>query len=622
MAEAIPTADPALLAAQAKAGQAGVDAYNAAISTLQSQKQSAVQTAMQEAALRGGPAGAPAGAAQSQAGIINAPYDQRIASLTQNLGGYQADQSARTQRMDAYNNAVLAARSYIPQVTEQTVAPIRAQADYNVRNTEMQGQQNVAGINADTELTMAKMAAAFQAAQIQAAKAKAAAAAKAKTLNVGELSGLMTQRAGSMLSDSGAKIGQILSANEADIAKQVQSKAASSTAKSTADAARNQSYWDLMGAAYSGKGILEDKQKLSAQIKAAAGTATTSAATGSPDSDLAQARAAMAQQAAVNAQQFNPMAPPVSSVTGQVASNAPSFEQLLAKFMPASRYKAAQSQVSQLANRAGDLSKVRDAAGGQYFNEVIGSLGAANKQYSAIDPTTQRRVLMTPQQAEGLDPFTREMVMGGTQTAGINGPEDFQRLVMGSPQDDINAIAADPTAVTNQGVGSPYSSEVVRNAMVEVATQLQKQGYNIQPEDVANALPNEIPSIYNLLAKQNAQPSSEDAFKSASQLATKAQAAATKNDTVTGKGNEAAAAEGLMNQYGSKPPTNLGSAVQVLTRLNDNKDTVDQGKQALADIVKNWDQSKAMTPAAVTAKLRAAGVASNIIPLVLYVSGF
>jgi hypothetical protein len=175
MADAIPIADPALLAAQAKAGQAGVDAYHSAIASLQQQRQGAVQTAMQEAALRG----SPAGAMQSQQSIMSAPYDSRIASLTENQGAYEASIAARDRRMADYNAAVQGARSYIPEQVRLAVAPINAQADYQVRQTQIRGEQTVAGINAETELMLAKMAAALQAAQIAAAKKAAADAAKA-----------------------------------------------------------------------------------------------------------------------------------------------------------------------------------------------------------------------------------------------------------------------------------------------------------------------------------------------------------------------------------------------------------------------------------------------------------
>jgi hypothetical protein len=217
VADAIPVSDPGLLAAQAKAGQAGVDAYNAAISTLQAQKQQAVQTALQEAALRG----SPQGAAESQSGIISTPYDQRIASLTQGLGAYQASQAASDTRMGNYNMGVQAARSYIPQQVEMTVAPIRAEADFRVRQTEMEGLQRVSGINADTELTVARMRANLQAAQIAAAKkaaedaaSEAKARAKEMKLNQGELGGLLDPMVADRLTSSAGQVQDMLAANE------------------------------------------------------------------------------------------------------------------------------------------------------------------------------------------------------------------------------------------------------------------------------------------------------------------------------------------------------------------------------------------------------------------------
>src|SRR5262249_6433446 len=110
MADAIPAADPALLAAQAKAGQAGVDAYKAAQNELTNQRQNALQQAMQEAALRG----APAGAMQSIGSTITAPYDQGISSMTQRSADYQAEMGRRDRTLADYNAAVQSARSLIP----------------------------------------------------------------------------------------------------------------------------------------------------------------------------------------------------------------------------------------------------------------------------------------------------------------------------------------------------------------------------------------------------------------------------------------------------------------------------------------------------------------------------
>lgn len=170
----IPTADAALLAAQAEAGQAGVKAYEAAKAELERQRTAAVQQAMQEAALRG----SPGQAVQSIAGQISDPYSQRIASLTQNQGQFAADMAARQGRMLDYGQAVQGARGLIGAQTEQAVAPIRAQTEFRIRQLQQAGESRVGEIEANTRLTAAQMASRAQAAQIaaerQAAKEAAA----------------------------------------------------------------------------------------------------------------------------------------------------------------------------------------------------------------------------------------------------------------------------------------------------------------------------------------------------------------------------------------------------------------------------------------------------------------
>src|SRR5262245_21370462 len=122
----IPTSDAALLAAQAKAGQAGVDAYEAARAEMERQRTASVQTAMQEAALRGAPAGAVTGTAAA------APYEQRIASLTQGQGAYQAELASRERRLADYNAAVLSRRGLLSRAGQPGSGPVPAAAALQV----------------------------------------------------------------------------------------------------------------------------------------------------------------------------------------------------------------------------------------------------------------------------------------------------------------------------------------------------------------------------------------------------------------------------------------------------------------------------------------------------------
>jgi hypothetical protein len=149
----IPTTDPALLAAQAKAGQAGVDAYNAAISTLQQQRQAAVSSAMTSAAARGL---AEPGAGQD----VGRMYDSRISQLQAGMGQFQADTAARGQRLSDYNAAVNSARNLIPGQVNIATAPIKAQGEFDVWKIGAEGRSKVDQINAQKELVAAQMEAA------------------------------------------------------------------------------------------------------------------------------------------------------------------------------------------------------------------------------------------------------------------------------------------------------------------------------------------------------------------------------------------------------------------------------------------------------------------------------
>jgi hypothetical protein len=153
----IPTTDPALLAAQAKAGQAGVDAYNAAINTLQSQRATAVNSAMTATAARGI-------AEPGAGGDVGRMYDSRISQLQSGLGQFQANTAARGQRLADYNAAVGSARSLIPGQVSMITAPIKAQGEYDVWKIGAQGRQDVDKINAQQKLIEAQIAAAQAAA--------------------------------------------------------------------------------------------------------------------------------------------------------------------------------------------------------------------------------------------------------------------------------------------------------------------------------------------------------------------------------------------------------------------------------------------------------------------------
>jgi len=620
MADAIPVADPGLLAAQSKAGQAGVDAYNAAISTLQQQKQNAVQTALQEAAMRG----APTGAAQSQAGIINAPYDTRIASLTQNLGGYQAAQEARSSRMADYNAAVMAAREYIPEQVRLATAPINAQADYAVRRSQIEGEQNVAGINAETELTLARMAAALQAAKTRDAKAAAAKKAAEQKLNQGELTALMSQRGAEALTGRADQIRQILSANEAATKKAAQDTAASN--KASQDKATNQNYWDLMAASYTGKAVQEEQRKTPTTLNAIRSAAVNADRVPLP-MQVSAGNVAQAQNTADIIGYDRYSGRPIYGATGQnPAGMVPGGPNPVAGagLAAMSMWNSINQNASRLRGITAGQQSVRDLASGvvqrqketgaNLLGSVMGSIRDSNAKYSAIDSQTGRRAYMTPDQVEGLDPMTREMLMGATQIQGINGLQDFEDLVVGAPSE------------RNRGIANPYSSTVVRDAMLEVAKSLQDQGYAIDEAQIRNALPGKIPSLYNLLAGQSDQLSSEDAYQAAEAAAADAAKAAATDEKATTKADEAEASAGLRGKYGRTPPKELGPAADVLQTIVDNQPQLESIRQAIRGIVNSWDtQRGGIGPGQIRTQLMQSDMDPALLPLIdtaLYMEGF
>lgn len=154
MSANIPSADTALLHAQAKAGPAGVEAYEQAKKELAAQQAAASAAAMNEAARRGTPDAA-LGVASSG---LNDMYARRLASMTEAgaLAGSQA--SSREARMADYSGAVGQARGLIADQVAQTVAPINAETDYRIKALGREGQNAVDRIEAQMRLDAARAA--------------------------------------------------------------------------------------------------------------------------------------------------------------------------------------------------------------------------------------------------------------------------------------------------------------------------------------------------------------------------------------------------------------------------------------------------------------------------------
>lgn len=160
---AIPQSDAALLAAQAKAGQAGLDAYEAAKAEMSANRSNAISGALSAAQSRG----VPNAAMQSTLAGAEQVYNNRQASLTGAEAAYKDAMASRSQRAQDYQGAIQGARSLISDQVAQSVAPIRAQSEFQINQLRQSGENRVSEINANQALDMSRMAAESAARQQQ-----------------------------------------------------------------------------------------------------------------------------------------------------------------------------------------------------------------------------------------------------------------------------------------------------------------------------------------------------------------------------------------------------------------------------------------------------------------------
>ena len=207
---AIPSSDKALLEAQAQAGPAGVQAYEAAKAELKNQQATTLAEAARAAQARGGPAGA----MESELATASQIYDSRQQSMTQAAAGAQAAYDRRNEREGAYSAAVQDARGLIEAQAKAAADPIRLRGEANVNQIRQQGQSAVdqlrAQMDVDTARFNADMRAAEAAARLEderwrremeqrerlaaaqrAASARAASGPTTKSLSEGELQSLL-----------------------------------------------------------------------------------------------------------------------------------------------------------------------------------------------------------------------------------------------------------------------------------------------------------------------------------------------------------------------------------------------------------------------------------------------
>lgn len=476
MADPIPAADAALLAAQAKAGQAGVDAYKAAQTSLQQQRQGAVETAMREAALRG----APTGAMESQLSTMTAPYDQRIASLGQAGAAYGADMAARDRRMADYNAAVNAARSYIPQQTEQIVAPIRARGEYEVRQQQIAGDRSVAEIQANLRLTEAKMAAAAQAARIAEAKQAAKDAARdakdkaeAAKLTQGELQSLLPAGAQARIGNLGTQLSQLIEGNKAAAIAETQG-----AMRANFEAQR--------------AALTPEQQRAQQRENQAAETAWSTSRSRGSTSTQTQRAVASALNGTIGRSAVGGAGWGVFSGAG-FGSQKPDYWDVLrgdASFAPAGESPA------QMAAKLAAERAERNRLTAETNKRQISSIGNIFGKYRSPGVG-----YVTGQQLSMFDPFDAQVV---TNTPGFLGNQRaVERYILGAPDDNPSF----------QGASDPYSVQIMRDALAKSGDELRAEGYEFDYPEFMNAIGNKGQSFYNMRAEELGQPTTEDVYK-------------------------------------------------------------------------------------------------------------
>lgn len=135
---AIDAQKAALLAAIAKAGTAGRQAYEAGQADLAAHRQSAVQAALAGAAQRGAP-GELSGQLES---TVSQPYDRGIASLTAGAASRQGDLAARQANSDSYLTQVQGAMPVVRAQAERQLAALRAKAEMQAAKDDLSLQRS------------------------------------------------------------------------------------------------------------------------------------------------------------------------------------------------------------------------------------------------------------------------------------------------------------------------------------------------------------------------------------------------------------------------------------------------------------------------------------------------
>jgi hypothetical protein len=194
---------------------------------------------------------------------------------------------------------------------------------------------------------------------------------------------------------------------------------------------------------------------------------------------------------------------------------------------------------------------------------------------------------MTPAQLSAFDAFDQDSILGATNFGSINTGTDVDRLMLGAPGE--------------RGVSSPYSAQLIRNAMIQAAQEMVDDGYEINDAELRNALgeaesyrPGQ--SLYDSLARETGQFTGEEEYANAQDDEADRRRDETYDWTQQGRQGEILDAESdvdqdsaeadaraaIMSRYGYMPQGNFGNAVELASRIQ--SDNFQNSEQKLAEI--------------------------------------
>jgi hypothetical protein len=465
---AIPQNDPALLAAQAKAGQAGVEAYEAAKREMQGTQQSTAASALAAAENRG----APQGAMQAAMAGSNQMYDRRQAALTTAQAGLQASNASRDARMADYNTGVLEARGLIQSQADLVAAPINAQSRFAVANIEAQGRQTVDEIEARRRLKLLEMEAAYR-------EAQRAAAARSRGGGGG----------------GGGGSSSLGKPTQSALAAEVTSRALSNLnrARATAESAMRQTAeQSRQSASYAGNSKLFSlRQQMEAKSSAPRGPARTSQTNAEQARQAASYTAKALAEAQRKASSFSPV--PSSGPRPSVVNHSSVIAAQEALRRATAQYNTAAT--SQRRSAEVDFTRQREQQQAAARAQREAQTEARRVALSAAPLYGEGQSFLTPQQIDAMSQspdmtvFDLMIGQGGIQRIGsIAERLGFNQIDPSSilyKNDDGTTTQARQGDLTGMDAAAP---EAFRRAMWQAGVEMEDDGYKVSAAELQNAI--------------------------------------------------------------------------------------------------------------------------------------